>query len=95
MHDVSLKGVFKHLKHRKVIIYGTESLMHYCSAVEVNKLSLEPQHSFVYSSLALRPFVGPWSFFSVSESCIQQDSLDGGSARRKASTCTQDNSNTE
>jgi hypothetical protein len=36
-------------------------------------------------SVALQPFVGPWPW----------DSLDGGSARRKAATYTQNNTSTE
>jgi hypothetical protein len=42
------------------------------------------------------PYVGPWPIFQFSNLIHgQKDSLDGGSARRKASTYTQDNTNTE
>jgi hypothetical protein len=51
---------------------------------------------FIHSSTALQPFVGPWSIFQVRNPLHSQyDSLDGGSARRKAATYTQDSINTE
>jgi hypothetical protein len=39
-----------------------------------------------FSFLALQPLFGPWPLFSFLILHRQQDSLDGGSARRKAST---------
>jgi hypothetical protein len=52
---------------------------------------------FIYLSVALQPFAGPWPlFFSLSLSTHRrQDSLDGGLTRRKAATYTQNNTNTE
>jgi hypothetical protein len=47
-------------------------------------------------SMALQPFVGPWTLFKFLDLLHhRQDSLDGGSARRKAATCTQDSTNTK
>jgi hypothetical protein len=44
--------------------------------------------------MALQPFVGPWQLFSVSWSYTQSvGHLGGGSARRKASVYTQNNTN--
>jgi hypothetical protein len=46
--------------------------------------------------MALQPFFGLWSllkFFDPTDS--RQDSLDGGSASRKASTYTQNDTNAE
>jgi hypothetical protein len=44
--------------------------------------------------MALQPFVGSWLRFQFLDPIhSRQDSLDGGSARRKASTYTQDNRN--
>jgi hypothetical protein len=46
--------------------------------------------------MALQTFVGPWPLFQFLDPMhIRQDSLDGGSARRKASTYTQNNTNTQ
>jgi hypothetical protein len=46
--------------------------------------------------IALQPFVGPWPLFQILYPIHSQwDSLDGRSSRRKASTNTQDNPNTE
>jgi hypothetical protein len=46
--------------------------------------------------MALQPFVGPWLLFQFLDPIhSRQDSLDGGSARRKASTYTQNKTNTE
>jgi hypothetical protein len=44
----------------------------------------------------LQSFVGPWLLFQFLD-CIHRryDALDEGSARRKASTYTQNNTNTE
>jgi hypothetical protein len=45
-------------------------------------------------SAALQPFDRPWSLFQFLNSIQnRQDSLDGGSARRKAATYTQNNTN--
>jgi hypothetical protein len=46
--------------------------------------------------MALQPFLGPWPHISVSKSILLRrlDSLDEWSARRKASTYRQDNTNT-
>jgi hypothetical protein len=45
--------------------------------------------------MALQPF-GPWPLFQFLNPIHSlQDSFDGGSARRKASTYTQNNTNTE
>jgi hypothetical protein len=47
-------------------------------------------------SMALQPFVGSCSLFQFSNPIhSRQDSLDGGSARRQASTYTQNNTKTE
>jgi hypothetical protein len=46
--------------------------------------------------MALQPFVGPWPIFQFLDPIRgRQDSLDGGWARRKASTYTQNSTNTE
>jgi hypothetical protein len=46
--------------------------------------------------MGLEPFVGPWPLFQFFDPIYsRQDSLDGGSARRKVSTYTQNNTNTE
>jgi hypothetical protein len=44
----------------------------------------------------LQPFVGPWPLFQFHNLLhTRYDALDGGSAHRKTSTCTQDSTNTE
>jgi hypothetical protein len=44
----------------------------------------------VYLFMALQPFFGPWPLFQFLDLLHSRlDSLDGGSARRKAATCTQ------
>jgi hypothetical protein len=44
--------------------------------------------------MPLQPFVGPWPLFQFpGPAHSRQDSLGGGSARRKASTYTQNNTN--
>jgi hypothetical protein len=44
----------------------------------------------------LQPFVWLWPFFQILDPIHRrQDSLDGGSARRKAATYTENNTNTE
>jgi hypothetical protein len=46
--------------------------------------------------MALQPFVGPWSLYQFLDRIHSRyDSLDGRSARRKASTYIQNNTNTE
>jgi hypothetical protein len=46
--------------------------------------------------VALQPFVGPWLLYQFLDPVQSQyNSLDGGWARRKAATETQDNTNTE
>jgi hypothetical protein len=46
--------------------------------------------------MALQPFVGPWQLFQFLDPMYSSyDSLNGGSGRRKASTYTQNNTNTE
>jgi hypothetical protein len=46
--------------------------------------------------MALQPYVGHWPLFQFLDPIhSRQDSFDGGSAHRKASTYTQDNTNTE
>jgi hypothetical protein len=46
--------------------------------------------------MALWPFVRPWRFFQFLNAIhSRQDSLNGGSAHRKAATYTQDSRNTE
>jgi hypothetical protein len=58
-----------------------------------------PAHFFlldllIHSPMILEPFVGPWPLCQFRNPVHSQyDSLDGGSARRKASTFTQDNTN--
>jgi hypothetical protein len=45
--------------------------------------------------MALQPFVGPWSLFQFLDPIHSRyDSLDGGSARCKAATYTQNNKHT-
>jgi hypothetical protein len=47
-------------------------------------------------SMGLQPIVGPWPLFQfLNPIHSRQDSSDGGSARRKAATYTQNNTNTE
>jgi hypothetical protein len=46
-----------------------------------------------YLSMVLQPFVGPWPLFSFLISTLSVGLLDGGSARRKASTYTQNKAN--
>jgi hypothetical protein len=44
---------------------------------------------FIHSSLALQPFLGPCPTFQFRNPIhSQQESFDGGSARRKAASCT-------
>jgi hypothetical protein len=51
---------------------------------------------YYYITMALQPFVGSWPLFQFLDPIhSRQDSLDGGSARREASTYTQNNTNTE
>jgi hypothetical protein len=46
--------------------------------------------------MALQPFAGPWLLFQFLDPIYSlYDSLDEGSARRKASAYTQNNANTE
>jgi peptide methionine sulfoxide reductase MsrA len=46
--------------------------------------------------MALQTFVGPWPLFQLLDPIhTRKDSLDRGSAHRKASTYTQNNTNTE
>jgi hypothetical protein len=46
--------------------------------------------------MALQPFVGPWPLLQfLNHIHSRYDSLDGGSALRKAATYTQDKTNTE
>jgi hypothetical protein len=46
--------------------------------------------------MAVLPFLGPWPLFLFLHLLHSKfDSLDGGSARREAATCTQDSTNTE
>jgi hypothetical protein len=46
--------------------------------------------------MALQPFVGPWPPFQFLDPVhSQQDPLDGGSARLKTFTYTQNNTNAE
>jgi hypothetical protein len=46
--------------------------------------------------MAVQPFVGLWPLFQFLDRIhSREDSLDEGSARRKASTYTQNNTNTE
>jgi hypothetical protein len=46
--------------------------------------------------MVLEPFVGPWPLFQFLDPIHSlHDSLDGRSARRKAPTYTQNNTNTE
>jgi hypothetical protein len=48
-----------------------------------------------FLSVSLQPF-GPWLFFPFLDPIRnRQDSLDGGSVRRKAATYTQNNTNKE
>jgi hypothetical protein len=50
----------------------------------------------IYLSMALQSSVGPWPLFQFLNLIhSRQESLDGGSARRKAATYTQNNTNTE
>jgi hypothetical protein len=52
--------------------------------------------SIINLSMALRPFIGPLTFFQFLDILhSRQDSLNGRSARRKASTYTQGGTNTE
>jgi hypothetical protein len=44
---------------------------------------------FIHSSMALQPFVGPWPLFQFRNPVYSRyNSLNGGSARRKAATYT-------
>jgi hypothetical protein len=55
-----------------------------------------PRQTYVSLSMALQPFVGPWSLFQfLIPIHSRYDSLGGGSARRKAATYTQDDTNAE
>jgi hypothetical protein len=46
--------------------------------------------------MALQPFVGPWPLFQFLDPIHSpEDSLDGGSARRKAPAYTQNDTNTK
>jgi hypothetical protein len=50
----------------------------------------------IYLFIGLQPFVVPWPLFQfLNPIHSQQDSLDGGSVRQKASTYTQNDTNTE
>jgi hypothetical protein len=54
-------------------------------------------HLCIHPSVALQPFVGPWPLLQFRNLFLhrRQDSLNEWSARRKAATNTQDNTNTE
>jgi hypothetical protein len=55
-----------------------------------------PPYGLIHSSMTLQPSVGPWSLFQFRNPIYsQQDFLNGGSARRKTFTYTQNNTNTE
>jgi hypothetical protein len=65
----------------------------YCSVL---KKTASHQGLPVYLSMALQPFVEPWPLFKFLDLLQSQyGSLDGGSAHRKAATCTQDSTNIE
>jgi hypothetical protein len=50
----------------------------------------------IYLSMALQPFVRPWPLFQFLDLLhCRWNSLDGGSGRHKAATCTQDSTNVE
>jgi hypothetical protein len=50
----------------------------------------------VYLSMSVQSFVGPWPlFYFLNPIHSREDSLDGGSARRKATTYKQNNTNRE
>jgi hypothetical protein len=52
--------------------------------------------TFTFIIMALQPFAGPWPLFQFLDPIhSREDSLDGGSDRRKAATYTQNNRNTE
>jgi hypothetical protein len=54
------------------------------------------QQVFVQVSMVLHPFVGPWPLFQFLNPIHSRlGSLGGGSARRKAVTYMQNNTNTE
>jgi hypothetical protein len=54
------------------------------------------EYSYIIIIMALHPFVRPWPLFQFRDPIHSRyESLDGGSARRKASTHTQNNANTE
>jgi hypothetical protein len=71
--------------------------------LEINDLKLNPTYDFpiylpiylsVYLSMALHFFVGPWPPFQFLDLLHSRyDSLEGGSGRRKAATCTQESTN--
>jgi hypothetical protein len=50
---------------------------------------------FIYLSMDLQPFVGPWPLLQFLDFYTVSRTLDKGSAHRKATTYTQDCTNTE
>jgi hypothetical protein len=58
--------------------------------------AVAPKFEVIIIIMALQPFARPWSIFQFLDPIhSRQDSLDGASARRKASTYIQNNTNTE
>jgi hypothetical protein len=57
---------------------------------------MQTVYTSLYLSMVLQPFVGPWPLFQfLNLYTVSKGSFDGGSARRKAATYTQKNTNTE
>jgi hypothetical protein len=54
---------------------------------------MEFHNIVLHLPMALQPFAEPFQFLNLI--CIRQDSLEGGSVRRKAYTYTQNNTNTD
>jgi hypothetical protein len=61
-----------------------------------SSLSNKGEGSQTDLSMALQPFVGPWPLFKFLDFLhSRHDPLDGGSPRRKATTCTLNSTNRE
>jgi hypothetical protein len=55
-----------------------------------DKVQLWSVYLSIYASMGLQPFIAPWPLFQFLHLLHSRyDSLDGGSARRKVATCTQ------
>jgi hypothetical protein len=82
-----MKNTTKNLNHDRSV--PLENRNKYPPQIQFYSAYLINYKASIYISMALQPFVGPWSPFQfLNPTHSRKDSLDGGSARRKAATYT-------